>query len=90
MQVTVISSPVVHLSRPFTLTGLRVYPQSWPLARRRPVLPYPVFVACDAPPVSGARDLVGDGAPPLVPLSRHDAWTAALAAVFTDNSGHLL
>jgi len=99
VQVTVISSPVVHLPRPFTLTALRLYPQSWPpppppppgdAHDRRPVLPYPVFVACGAPPVSAARDLVAGpaDAPELVPVSRHDAWNAVLAAVFADNHPH--
>ena len=83
-----ISTPVVYLSRPFTLTGLRIYPQSWP-AHRHPVFPYPVFVACNALPVSAADDVVGKDAPSLVPVSRYDAWSAMLAAVFTDNDGHL-
>ena len=89
MQVSAISSPVVPLSRPFTVTGLRIYPQSWPAVTTRPVLPYPVFVACNAPPVSAARDVVGHEAPALVPVTRYDAWAAVLAAVFTDNHGHL-
>jgi len=82
----------VSLPRPFTVTGLRIYPQSWPGSRRsvsRPVLPYPVFVACDVPPVSPARDVVGRTAPEMIPVGRYDAWTAMLSAVFTDNDGRL-
>jgi len=92
LQVTVISSPMLHLSRPFTVTGLRIYPQSWPAHQtgvRRPVLPYPVFIACNVPPVSAARDVIGKGAPEMIPVSRYDAWSAVLAAVFTDTNGHL-
>jgi len=91
LQVTVISSPMLHLSRPFTVTGLRIYPQSWPAhpTGRRPVLPYPVFIACNVPPVSAARDVIGKGAPEMIPVSRYDAWSAVLAAIFTDTNGHL-
>jgi len=91
-QVTVITASTVHLPRPFTVTGLRIYPQSWPAPRRpgnRPVLPYPVFISCNAPPVSAARDVIGKNSPSVIPLSRYDAWSAVLAAVFTDNDGHL-
>lgn len=91
-QVTVIRSSLVRLPRPFTLTGLRIYPQSWPGSRRsvsRPVLAYPVFIACDAPSVSAGRDVVGKNAPQLIPVDRYDAWSAMLASVFTDNNGRL-